>query len=282
MKKHLFIFLAVMFTFMLNAQSIGVRAGWSFNTFTGPLETNEKYGLTNGIHFGLNYGYNISKNLSLRAELLYSQSGTKHTYDGDSYYLIYGDKTIFEKGKRKLDLQISNSYVGVPLTAVGSFGKFEVFGGVGSYILINPTGRGTLRFESTAKPDEIIFKQALDYKYNSDKAKAAANQLYSSGELKIIIDNRIVVLPKSVGAYYQNDALFGKRFNWFHLTAIGGINYFLNRGFYIGGRIERGLLDITNNRMDASLESLNEDLSFKNRADKDLQLTYQLSCGFKF
>jgi hypothetical protein len=118
--------------------------------------------------------------------------------------------------------------------------------------------------------------------YNTDKAKATADQIYSTGQLKIIVDGKVVVLPKSIGAYYQNDALFGKRFNWFNLTAIGGVNYFLNRGFFIGGRIERGLLDVTNNKMDASLEKLNDDFSFNNRTDKDLQLTYQLSCGFRF
>jgi hypothetical protein len=283
LKKNILFILAVLFTCNLTAQSIGVRAGWSFNTFSGPLEGAEKYGLANGIHFGVNYGLKLTNNFMVRSELLYSQSGTKQTYDGDSYYLIYtSDKTLYEKGKRKLDLQISNSYVGIPVTAVGNFGKFEIFGGMGAYVLINPTARGTVRFESAAKPKDIIFKQALDYRYNSDEAKAAANQLYGSGELKIIVDNRIVVLPKSIGAYYQNDALFGKKFNWFNLTAIGGVNYFINRGFFIGGRIERGLLDVTNNRMDVSLESFNNDLSLKNRLDKDIQLTYQLSCGFKF
>jgi hypothetical protein len=269
--------------FSLSAQSIGVRAGWNFNTFSGPLEPSEKYGLANGIHFGVNYGYKLTNNFMLRGELLYSQSGTKQTYDGDSYYLIYtNDKTVYEKGKRKLDLQISNSYIGIPITAVANLGKFEFYGGAGAYVLINPTGRGTLRFESKDHPNEIIFKQALDYRYQTDKAKARADQIYSTGELRIIVEGKVVSLPKSIGAYYQNDALFGKRFNWFNLSAIGGINYFLNRGFFIGARLERGLLDVTNNRMDASLESLNDDLNFKNRTDKDLQLTYQLSCGFRF
>jgi hypothetical protein len=266
---------------MSYAQSIGVRAGLNYSTFSGPLEKGESFGLANGIHFGINYGYKFTNKFMIRAELQYNQVGTKQKFKGDSYYLIYtSKKTVFEKGERILDLEISNSYINVPITAVYQVNrKFELFGGISPGFLINPTGRGTVKFTSKAHPTEIIFKQALDYRYYQDEAKAIAG---NSGSLKIIENGEIVSLPKSIGAYYQTDAKNGSQFNWLNLSVVGGVNFFINKGFFIGGRVERGLLDVSNDRMDFSITELKEDLNFNKRTDKDLQLSYQVSLGFKF
>ncbi|MBK8701473.1 MAG: outer membrane beta-barrel protein [Saprospiraceae bacterium] len=272
----------LLFYVLAYSQSIGVRAGWNFNTFSGPLEANESYGSTNGIHFGINYGYKLSNIFMVRGELLYNQTGTKHKYDGSSYYQIYtAEKTVYERGRRLLDLEISTSYVSLPLTAVVQLGKkIEVFGGFSPNFLVNPSGRGTVRFYSDLHPTEIVFKQALDYSYYNDKALGSSTT--NSGLLRIIVDGEVVTMPKIVGAYYQNDVKNGSRFNWFNLSALGGINYFLNKGFFIGGRVEYGLLDTTNDKMDNSLEKLNDDFTLIKRNDKDIQLTYQLSLGFRF
>ncbi len=266
---------------LTSAQSIGVRAGLNYSTFSGPLEQNEQFGFANGIHFGISYGYKFTNNFMLRTELLYNQMGSKIKFDGEnSYYLIYTPKkTVFETGKRILDLEISNSYIGLPITAVYQLSKkIEIFGGISPGFLINPTARGLVRFTSKEHPSEIIFKQALDYRYYQDEPKQAS----SSSSLRIIVDGEIVSLPKSVKAYYQTDAKFGSTFNLFNLTAVGGLNYFINKGFYMGFRYEYGLLDVTNNKMDHSITSLNEDYTFKKRNDKDIQLSYQVSLGFKF
>ncbi len=282
LKNYIFVLVVAIFsTVSLIGQSIGVRAGWNFSKFSGPLEAGEEYKSNNGIHFGVNYGYKVSKNFQLRAEILYNQTGTQHNYDTSSYYLIYADKTIFEKGRRTQKLQISNSYIGLPITAAYQIGKVEFLVGLNPSILINPVGRGTVRFESQTRPKEIIFKQSLDHRYNSDKALAAANS-FSQSTLQIIVDGRAVSLPKAVGAYYQNDIVQGKRFGLLNLSAIGGVNYFINRGLYVGLRLEQGLIDVTNDKMDFSLSSLNEDLTQKIRNDKDIQLTYQVSLGFRF
>lgn len=272
------ILFAVHFSF---AQSIGVRAGLNYSTFSGPLETNEKFGLANGIHFGISYGYKFTNTFMLRTELLYNQMGSKLTFDGEnSYYLIYTPKkTVFEKGRRILDLEISNSYISLPFTAVYQLSrKFEIYGGLSPSFLINPTARGLVRFTSKDNPTEIVFKQALDYRYYSDQPGEAS----TSSKLRIIVDGEIVELPKSVKAYYQTDALFGSSFNWFNLSAVGGVNFFINKGFYVGARYEYGLLDVTNNKMDHSITELNDDYTFKKRNDSDKQLSLQFSLGFKF
>ena len=280
--RTLLIFSLLWATVTLSAQSIGVRAGWNFNRFSGPLEVGESFNYTNGIHFGINYGYKFTKNFMLRTELLYNQKGCEYKFDGKSYYQIYNsEKTVYEVGRRTVKLEISNSYICLPVTAVFQLGsKFEVFGGLSADFLVSPKGRGTLRFESEAYPANIVFRQTLDYRYYSDVALAASTS--NTGEAKIIVDGKIVGVPKAVGAYYQTDVKNGSLFNWFGMSAIGGVNYFINRGFYIGGRIEYGLLDLTNNKMDDSVVKLNDDFSLIKRDDKDLQLTYQMSIGFRF
>jgi hypothetical protein len=282
LKKIISVFAIALFIVSVSiAQSIGVRAGWNFSKFSGPLEPSEQFKLSNGIHFGINYGYKLSNNFMVRAELLYTQVGSKQLFDSSSYYLVYTpQKTVFEKGRRTLDLQVSNSYVGLPITAAYQVGKFEFVGGLNPSVLISPTGRGTLRFESKDHPKEIIFRQALDHRYYGDIAKGTAQT--SNAIVRIIVEGNVVNLPKTVGAYYQNDVVNDKLYNWFNLSAVGGVNYFVNRGLYIGARVERGLLDITSNTMDFSISELNPDLTQKPRVDKDLQLSYQVSLGFRF
>ncbi len=280
--KYKIIVLLLLLTHLGFGQSIGVRAGWNFNTISGPLEANESYGYTNGIHFGINYGYKLSHTFMIRGELLYNQTGGRQKFDGSSYYLIYTpEKTVYEKGRRILDLEITTSYISLPITAVFQpWKKVELFAGISPNFLVNPTGRGTVRFYSSEHPTEIIFKQSLDYNFYKDLALAASTT--NTGFAKIIVDGEIVNVPKIVGAYYQNDLKPADRINWFNLSAVGGINYFLNKGFFIGGRFEYGLLDATDNSIDYTLEKFNDDFSINKRADKDIQITFQASLGFRF
>ena len=280
--KYRIVALFLLVAHLASTQSIGVRAGWNFNTFSGPLEANESYAYTNGIHFGINYGYKLSSTFMVRAELLYNQTGTKQKFDGPSYYLIYTpEKTVYEKGRRLLDLEITTSYISLPITAVFQLGKkWEVYGGLSPNFLINPSGRGTVRFYSSEHPNDIIMKQTLDYSYFKDEALGASTT--NTGYVKIIVEGEVVNLPKAVGAYYQNDVKSANRLNWLNLSTVAGVNYFLNRRFYIGGRVEYGLFDVTNNQMDFTLEKYNDDFSVSKRDDKDIQLTFQASLGFRF
>lgn len=282
MKRSIVALLIIVSIGYINAQSIGVRAGWNLSKFDGPLETHETFKLNNGFHFGVNYGYKFSPKFMLRTELLYNQVGTKHNYDGASYYLIYtSDKTVYEKGKKTINLEITNSYVSLPISAVLSpTKKIEIFGGCSTNFLVSSSGRGTLRFESDANPGNIVFRQALDYRFYNDDAKTASSGNLST--IKIRVDGKIVDLPKSVGAYYQTDARPASQYKWYNFNVFGGANYFLNKGFYVGARYEYGLTDISNDIMDVSQEVLNDNYSFVKRKDKDRQLTWQLSVGFRF
>jgi hypothetical protein len=148
-------------------------------------------------------------------------------------------------------------------------------------MLINPIGRGTLRFESESRPTQIVFRQTLDYRYYQDEARAST-QFTQSRPIGILVDGEKQSIPKSVGAYYQNIFKDGGAFNWFDLQASAGANIFLNKGFFIGGKVNYGLLDITRDKMDRSLEKLNADNSYIFRKDYDHNFNLEVSMGFRF
>ena len=275
------------FSFASYGQSIGVRAGINLSKFSGPLEPGEAYDFSNGFHFGVNYGYKVTNKFMIRAEVVYTQTGTKTSYNGDSYYLIYQNdgSTGFELGKSEMTLDISNGVISVPLVAAYHVHpKIEVFGGLSFNFLINPIGRGQLRFESRDNAAGITFRQSLDYRYFEDEYKAAS-QLTNFGSARpitILVKGERVAIPKYAGAYYQELNPVPSKFAWFDVGATGGVNYFINKGFYVGARYYMGLKDITRTGADRALSALNEDLSYNRRTDKDVSTSIELSIGFRF
>jgi len=268
-----------------NAQSVGVRAGINLSKFSGPLEATERYSFSNGFHFGINYGYKFTKKLMLRAEVVYSQAGTKQTFDGDSYYIIYKNDftNLFEKGKSTLNLNISNAYINVPLVlAYQLIPKIEIYGGFAANFLINPTANGTLRFESSTRSQEITFRQSLGYNYYTDVSGGTSGSAFGSRPITIIVDGERTTIPKYAGAYYQDLEKSDSRFKIFDLTAVAGVNYFFNSGFYTGARLNYGLTDVTNQSVDRSWVNFNDDGTAVYRNDRDINFDLEFSLGFRF
>ncbi|MBK6784777.1 MAG: PorT family protein [Saprospiraceae bacterium] len=266
----------------MNAQKLGIRAGLNYSKFQGPVETgvNEKNILTNGFHFGFTYAYPIIENLAVRGELMYSQLGNKLEYDGESYYKIrYDGGIINEKGNSIIDLKVTNNYIGLPVMLQYTYKKFEVsFGGYFNY-LIQSKGSGTQRFKSYDKPDEIFMKQTLDHNYKKDEA--------GSGSLTgpaIIINDKSLFLFKNTGAYYQFSSAekSGNLYNNIDYGLTGGLSYFFTKGFFMGLRYDYGLTDLTNDRMDPSRKSLDENDEFIFKNDFDRHISLQISLGFRF
>jgi hypothetical protein len=289
MNRLLLLFACILGTANLStadAQAVGIRAGLNYSTFSGPLEIGESSNFSNGFHFGFNYGYKFTNKFVVRAELLYTQVGSIKDYAGDGYYKIYptdGSATIFEKGDVDLNLNVSNAYINIPLIAAYQITpKFELLGGVSFNFLVNPVARGTIRFESHDNPDGILFRQSLDYKYYQDNAQEG--RFSNSNNIAILVNGERVDLPRFAGAYYQfNDVQkTASAYNWFDAGLVGGVNYFFNKGFYAGLTFNYGLLDITDNSVDVSLKDLEPDNKFILRDDKDINLSLQISLGFRF
>ena len=263
--------------------NIGVRAGQNFSTIMGNAEVGEETGFSRGFHFGINFAYNFTDDFSLRTELLYIQNGFKQTYQGEGYYMIrLNDGGItFENGVIDLTIENSNAYIQIPITGhLRLTRKWEIFGGVYAGMLIGPTGRGRMSFESTDNPEDIFFNQSLDFAYYGDEAGEIIT--FGNRPAIVLVEGTDVVIPKVVGAYYQYLEKNGNLFNFLDAGISAGVSYYFNRGFYLSLKGDYGLLDISNNRMDRSYRMLNPDNSLFLRRDRDTHLGIQVSFGFKF
>lgn len=278
-------------SFQLTAQhKVGVRAGLNYSSYNGPLEMNESYGVSSGFHFGVNYTYILPSKIGLRAELLYIQRGTKQSYQTDEGYYIINPiipsnlESFVEIGKVDMDLDISSAFLSIPLTVNYRLTKgIEIFGGASIDFMVGPTAKGKVDFESNERSEDIRFIQSLDHNYGSDFAGEYND--FSQSNVIIRVDGELVTIPKVIGAYYNHTAAErerGDRLNAFNTHLIGGVNYFLNSGFYIGARYEYGLLDTTNDNADISLVSLDEEDNYIYREDFDQPFTISISFGFRF
>lgn len=273
----------------LNAQTFGVRAGLNYSKFLGPTETGpdvtETNSFSSGFHFGLTYAYDFTDLFSLRSEIVYIQNGNKYDFDGDSYYIIRQiNKTTYEKGDVDYELNISNAYISIPIMANYRINKkWEIFGGPYVNLLIGPTGRGKLRFESYERHEEIVFRQSLDFKYNNDNpVEISGSSPTSADQIAILVDGDVVNLNRFAGAYSRQGEKTGNKFNFLDIGLTAGAHYFLNRGFFVGFQVDFGLVDLTNNNVDFSLKDLNEDNTFIFSDDKDTHLGIHASFGFRF
>lgn len=287
--KLLFAFVLAFVSITIQAQTFGVRAGLNYSTFLGPTESSdntiEKYGISNGFHFGLSYAYDFTDLFSLRSEIVYIQNGSSYELDGDSYYIIRQvNKTTIEKGTVDYDLNISNAYISIPIMANYRINrKWEIFGGPYVNMLIGPTGRGKLRFESYDRPNDITFRQSLDFNYGSDDDRQIFGYSPSSSDdIGIRVDGEDISLRRFAGAYTRQGTKTGNKFNFLDIGLTAGAHYFLNRGFFVGFQVDFGLVDLTNNDVDFSLKDVNPDNSFQFSDDKDTHFGLHASFGFRF
>jgi len=266
---------------MSQSTKIGVRAGLNYSWFQGPLEENESFGVTSGFHFGINYSYYFNDFFGLRLELLYNQKGTTQAFEGETYYILRrGVERLVDFGDTEYNLDISNAYFSLPISAsVYLTPKIELFGGIGVDFLIGPTGSGTIRYVSTDNPDGIFFIQSLEYSYNSDQARGTG---FTSLSTALIVEGERLDIPRIIGAYYFFDETDGNLFETVDFSLHAGVNYFINKGFFIGASINYGLSDVTRRQQDVSLAQLNPDNSFILRDDRDIQLSIAISTGFRF
>lgn len=266
----------------------GIRAGLNSSTFRGPTldmeGAREDYGFSTGFHFGITWDYQFTDIIGFKTELLYIQNGTSYSYDGDGYYKIYlpDDITRVERGLIDQDLDRSNAYITIPAMISAQLGKrWEVYGGIYGSLLVQPTGRGTFDFTSFDNADGIRFTQSQDHNYRTDIAGGFNTTI---SPIVLIVDGEPTSIAKVAGGYYQftEDEKTNKAINRFDVGVMGGVNYFINKGFYIGVRGQLGFIDITDNAVDRVLTDLNPDGSIIVSDDRDLHLGIQASFGFKF
>lgn len=275
----------------VSAQSqlgFGFRAGLSFSSYSGDLETDnagnelESYGAATGFHIGVNVAYKITDLVGIRGEFNFSQRGTKYNYDGNSYYVLglHEAESVIIRGNRDMTLNITNAYIDIPLTVYYKIGPLELSGGIGAGLNLASSGGGNILFNgispTSGQPlDE--FEIDLNYNYRSDGARQVENSLINVG-----VDGREFSIPDRVGGYYWFEEKDKDLIRGIDAFLVGGLSFYLNEGFYLGGRIFYGLTDIDRNEYDISLADISSNGDYIYREDVNRNVTFQVSLGFSF
>lgn len=282
-------FLILFLPLVLSAQQwrYGLKTGLNFARIKGPSETIngadlESWKNTTGFHVGMALDYEWTDRFGIRSEVIYSKRGGNYTFEGPAYRLFNTPAgTVRSTGNAKYRLSVNNSYLDIPITGYARLGKLEV--SVGAYVgfLVQSTGEGTLSYTKgiTAPPanariDSLGF--VLRHNYRRDDPGEG-----SGDPVRIRVENYNVELPGTLGAYYDHKEDRGSLYNAFDYGLIGGASFYLTSSLYVHGRLQYGLADVTNNKMDLSRSTLNQDGSLLFRDDKDQNWNITVSIGFK-
>jgi len=294
MSRNFFSLLIFLFLVPLasNAQSTayGFRVGLNVSTIlTSDLEAIngtdlESLSTNSGFHVGGGIKFKFTDLFGIRVELLFSQKGTKSTFEGESFQIFLADNgnKILANGTKNLSLNITNAYLDIPIVAYGKIGnKLELNGGVYAGFLLSSTAAGQLRFNGNSanlnNPIEVVLN--LDYNYSRDEG---INTPDENTAFTINADGEIINLPERVGAFFDKDETnSGNPFGVLDAGLTGGIAFFLNEGLYVSANAQYGLIDVTKEEFDFSQTTISG-LNLNTRNDNDTNLSFQFSVGFSF
>ncbi len=214
-------------------------------------------------------------------EFVFSQRGTIYDYKGPSYYVLGRGNVLTTTigGTRTQTLNVSNAYIDLPLMVYYKIGMFELSGGLNSALLIASTAGGSTDFEGKSALGTTVapFEVGLNHNYKKDEAGGASEETIS-----VNVDGRNYAVPETVMAYYEFPVKDKNQYKTLDFGIVGCVSIFLNEGLFFSARYVHGLGDVDENLYDVSLQSLNPDGSFIQRADKNTSRSWQFSVGFSF
>lgn len=262
----------------------GVKAGLSFSDIKGDREKDaqgvdlEKTNLVTRFHAGLVFSMDLIKDkLSVAPEFMFVQRGAKYEYNGPGAFAFNtnnSDKRTIQ-GIEKEVRAVSNSYISIPVLFHYKPIKYVKIGaGLNFDFLVSSTATGetTLSWkDSRGEAQKAVL--IMDLNYYTDKVGEASAEMIA---MEIDGGNKISH-PQVLGAYYSHTKDEGNLYKVFDMGLNADLTVALSRGIGLGFRLNYGLLDITNDKMDLSQNDLST-----TRADKDSNITYQVSLGFNF
>lgn len=294
MKKLTLALLAIFSFQAMNAQgfAFGFKTGMTLSRINGPsemlngedLESNENAG---GFMVGAIVKYKFTDLVGIKAELLYNQKGSRYNYTGMGYQYLPAQgqpNNILLTGEQSIDIDISNSYINIPIMGYGRVGKFEFEGGVSVGVLVSSNGSGEVVIDGNSVTGTPTgrYRGILEYRYNNTNPRRIRSVASDVEELNI--DGQIITFPRFLTAYHRFPNLEGlssdRVFNALDLGVVGGINYYWNSTLYLGARLNYGLSDVTNNDSGYDVSRLEFDGGPRN--DKDQNFSIQISLGFSF
>ncbi len=267
----------------------GFKTGLNFARMDGPSEVDaagaslETWKNTTGFHIGAAFSYKLTDNFGLRGELLYSKKGTKYTYEGPGYRFFKPTTgtPIRTNGTSRYLLNVTNSYLDIPLVGYAKYGDFEIQLGAYAAILVQTAAEGSLRYDgkSLLNGSSIgVLEFNLDHNYRKDDPGESKN----AEIVKITVDGKQIDAPKTLGAYYDFPEDRGSLYNTLDFGLVGGISYYLSRTLYINARLQYGLADLTRTDADLAKSKTGDNNALIFNADKDRNFTIQASVGFSF
>ena len=290
MRNNTLLFVLLFLPLFLIGQewSGGIRAGLNYSSIDGPSEVDakgndlEKNTFSSGFHIGGMITRKLNSTVGLRAEILYSQRGTDYQYQGDSYFRFFTESgaAANSKGTRYTTLRVTNTYLDLPLSAYLRLGRMELSaGGYGSFMLTS-RGVGELNYSGKSIVGQTIEPILIPLKY--DYFKDQFQQTGVSNAKFLTVDNKRVVVPSTLGAYYDARDTGVPLFSRIDAGLQAGLGIFMSQGLYLGARIQKGFLDLTRAEQELSLLNLDTTGKVIPRNDKDQNLSLQLSIGFSF
>ena len=269
----------------------GFKAGLNFSTIIGDVESNaagkeiESFGTRTGFHVGGGLVAKLTDRFGIKAGILFTQKGTSYKFDGDSFksFVAESGESIFTTGTQKISLDITNSYISIPIMGYAKpWRRLEFFAGLDLSFLTSSKGEGELRYKGSSAAGSSFneYAQVLIYNYFKDDPLGAANGA-GLDPISFVIDGKSVVLDQEVGAYYENAKKDGNFYKIFDMGLIVGTNVYINSGLYLGFTLNYGLLDVSDNSFDFSRVKT-DNQALISRSDSDRNIAYQLSLGFGF
>lgn len=286
--------------FSANAQiKYGFKTGLNFARIIGDSETSadgrnlETWKNSTGFHIGMTFAYKFTDNFGLRGEFLYSKRGAKYTFDGPSYRIFkHSMGSILTTGNSRYLINVSNSYLDIPVLAYGRIGNFEVSGGAYVGILVQSAGEGSLRYSGkTALNNDVYINPNkadtelnfnLNHNYRRDNTGEGSAKSDDEVPVSVKVDGFISETPKTLGAYYDYTEDKGNLYNSIDYGLVGGVSYYISTALYLSARVQYGLSDITNNKADISKSSYSNNGELIFRDAKHQNFMIQASVGFSF
>lgn len=260
----------------------GIKVGMNLSSIRGPVVNDstgrESYRATTGFQVGPFINWKWTPVVGLRAELLYNQAGGRYEFDGVGFNIFRAEDgtKIVAYGPKKIILNVTNSYLHLPLLVYGRVGAFQVEAGIRPGLLVSSFGDGKLTFSGTTSGGTVVpeMEQELFFNYLRDKAGDA-----DFNDVKqLILDGKLAKIPQRLKAYFFEDE--NKRlYTRFDLDVTVGAAYYFNRSLHIGVRAAFGLSDLTNNAADFDQIKTNG-LNLIRSGDKDKLFQISLSVGF--
>lgn len=287
-RYFLSLLVALLATTALSAQGLsgGFKVGANFSQFSGPSEQDasgmdlEAHKLLAGFHVGGIVNIGITDIFGVRGELLYSQKGTNHTFEGPSYWAFVeqpnnAPDAYHVGGTRVQRMIVVNSYIDIPFSAYIKLGKLELSGGANVAFLVGSRAAGEVDYSST---NVDPFQVSLDYNYFRSNNLVDPDVTFTS----VRVGGQNLSVPNRLEAFNEAFGQTKRPYNVIDIGLNAGASFYLNKGLFIGLRATYGLLDVTREAQDVSIGQLGENNTFINRDDFDRNINLQVSLGFSF